>query len=156
MGYDLHITRAKYWAENENHKISAEDWLSIVANDDELTLDTNNGPYLANWSGPSSYDQAWFDWFEGDVFSKNPDRAIFEKMLHLAKQLKGKVQGDDGELYKSVDDFPDFSPPVYSKATDFGWWQSIPLYKRKEYIKNAIMYLLIAAVIAAVNLFDIW
>jgi hypothetical protein len=30
MGYDIHITRAEHWAENEGREISAEEWLAYV------------------------------------------------------------------------------------------------------------------------------
>ena len=156
MGYELHITRAKHWAENEDHQISAEEWLSIVANDDELILDTTNGPYFANWSGSSTYSEPWFDWIDGDIFTKNPDRAIFEKMLLLAKKLNAKVQGDEGECYNNIEDFPDISQPIHEPLSDLYWWQRIPYYKRKEYLQNFIIYVLIAAVIISVNVFDIW
>ena len=42
---------------------------------------------------------SWFDWFEVNVDTKNPD-------------LGARVQGDDGELYESPDDV--FRPPERS------------------------------------------
>jgi hypothetical protein len=48
--------------------------------------------------------RAWFDWFEGNVFTTDPDRVTLEKMIRLAERLDAKVQGDDGEPYPSPDD----------------------------------------------------
>ena len=107
MGYDLHITRAKNWSDNKNKWISSEEWLLFVKSDSELTLNADNGPFFTNWSGQSSYEYPWLDWSEGNVFTKNPDKAIVEKMLYIANKLNAKVQGEDGEVYNSSNNFPD-------------------------------------------------
>jgi hypothetical protein len=99
MGYDLHITKARDWSQNEGFEISADEWLRIVEEDEELSLAVVNGPYFALWSGKSTYPDPWFDWFGGNIYTKNPDEPMIEKMVSMAKRLKGKVQGDDGEIY---------------------------------------------------------
>ena len=99
MGYDLYITRAKHWAENDGTRITAEEWLRVVEADPELSLSGDNGEYFALWTGPSSYPDPWFDWWEGNVETKNPDPPIIAKMIELAQRLGGCVQGDDGETY---------------------------------------------------------
>jgi hypothetical protein len=99
MGYDLHITRAALWAENDGTRISAEEWLGIVDGDDELTLTPENGPYFAAWRGGSMNAEPWFDWDAGNVYTKNPDSATLRKMIQLANKLRARVQGDDGEFY---------------------------------------------------------
>lgn len=105
MGYDLHITRAGDWAESEQMPITADEWLAVVAADPELRIDDRNGPYFAVWPGPCSYPEGgWFDWFEGRISTKNPDRAILGKMLQLAHTLRAVVQGDEGELYTHPDE----------------------------------------------------
>lgn len=156
MGYDLHITRAEHLSENKEHLITAEEWLAIIASDDELTLDINNGPYFANWSGSSIYESPWFDWYEGDIYTKHPDQAMLEKMLQIANKLGATVQGDDGEHYKQIEDLPEFSPTNLLEQTKVGWWQKYPPYKRKEFIQNIVMFAIIALVIITVNLLDLW
>src|SRR5262245_49469907 len=99
MGYDLHITRADNWADNDGAQISAEEWLAIVRNDPELTLLPENGPCFTHWSGPSRLAEPWLDWSEGNVYTKYPDSALLRKMANLATQLGARVQGDDGEFY---------------------------------------------------------
>src|SRR4051812_36570701 len=99
MGYDFHITRAEFHATNEGHEITDKEWLKIVDEDPELRLAGYNGPFFAIWSGRSKYPEPWLDWFRGNIYSKNPDKAIVQKMLQLAELLGGRVQGDDGEFY---------------------------------------------------------
>ena len=44
MGYELHITRAAFWAENEGHRITQAEWLHLIEQDTELVIDGQNGP----------------------------------------------------------------------------------------------------------------
>jgi hypothetical protein len=99
MGYELYITRAKFYFENEGQWITSEEWLHLVEEDPELQLAGYNSDYFALWSGPSSYPEPWLDWFEGNVHSKHPDDPLIDKMVEIAKKLNAKVQGDDGEIY---------------------------------------------------------
>ena len=100
MGYDLYITRAAFWAENDNDSISPEEWLAIVADDPELTLNGDeNTPYFARWSGKSVHSEPWLDWFHGNIYSKNPDQPIIQKMVEIANRLQAQVQGEEGEVY---------------------------------------------------------
>lgn len=69
MGYDIHITRAEEWSDNDAAQISRADS------------------------------------FEGNVDTKNPDHAVLAKALELAGVLGARVQGDDGELYESPDEY---------------------------------------------------
>ena len=108
MGYELHITRAEFWAENEGYEISAEEWLDLISKDPELKLDPQNGPHFAAWSPPGDATEAgWLDWFEGNLASKYPGRLLFGKMLEVARKLGAKVQGDDGEIYTTLQDYPE-------------------------------------------------
>lgn len=100
MGYDLHITRSTDWAENQGCEIAAAEWLALVEADPELVADPKSGPYSVRWSS------TFFDWFEGNVFTTDPDRATVSKLLGLAQQLAGVVQGDDGELYDNARQWP--------------------------------------------------
>ncbi len=96
MGYDLRITRSTDWTRNAGQEIDTSEWLALVRDDPELTLDPSNGPYAVSWSSN------WFDWFEGNVLTTDPDRPTVAKMLKIAELLAGVVQGDDGEFYESA------------------------------------------------------
>lgn len=103
MGYDLHITRRKDWS-SSGSDIAADEWLAYVARDPELSLWPENGPYMARWKGKCTYPDPWLDWFQGNVYAKNPDEALILKMVRIARELRGKVQGDDGEIYRNSRD----------------------------------------------------
>lgn len=107
MGYNLYITRADWWLKNEGKEISSQEWLRVVDSDPELWLAGYNGPFFSIWSGPSKYPEPWLDWEDGNVYSKNPDKALVEKMIQIAHRLGGKVQGDDGEIYVDNSEVPD-------------------------------------------------
>ncbi|MHC5063591.1 MAG: hypothetical protein ACYTG5_06420 [Planctomycetota bacterium] len=97
MGYDLHVTRAIDWTANEGLTISSAEWLEFVEVDKELWRDPANGPYAARMSA-----KTWFDWFEGNIFTTDPEAATVRKMLEIAERLSAAVQGDDGEFYDSA------------------------------------------------------
>ena len=99
MGYDLHITRRNDWSATGND-ITATEWLAYVKRDPELSLWPENGAHMARWSGKSEHSDPWLDWFEGNIYTKNPDKAFIQKMVHIADVLGAKVQGDDGEIYQ--------------------------------------------------------
>ena len=105
MGWEVHMTRADRWSDSDQRPISADEWRTVVAADPELRIEAANGPHFAVWSGPCSYpDGAWFDWADGCVSTKNPDRPILDKLLRPAVELGAVVQGDDGELYSRPED----------------------------------------------------
>ena len=103
MGYDFHITRAEDWTESEDAPIAREEWIELASNDGELFPMPENGDAFYAFGGRDN-PHSWFDWFEGKVFTKNPDKLVLTKMLELAGRLQARVQGDDGELYESPDD----------------------------------------------------
>lgn len=79
MGYDLHITRSEFWANNDENQISAQEWLEIVKDDPELIPSPEHGEYFVIWRGTSSYPETWFNWKDGNIYTKNPDRATLLK-----------------------------------------------------------------------------
>lgn len=106
MGWEIHITRAEHWPDSDKHPITAEEWLTLVESDPELTIDPrDNGPYFALWlSHWVDGDHPWFDWFKGAINTKYPDRQTLGKALEIARYFGARVQGDDGEEYKSPEE----------------------------------------------------
>lgn len=116
MGYDVHITRKKFWFDEINEEIALEEWIELVIEDSEMRLDKfaetslSNGQILrveseglAVWTSYSKHAEnesmAWFNYFNGRIAVKNPDSEILGKMWSLAQKLAAKVQGDEGEIY---------------------------------------------------------
>jgi hypothetical protein len=103
MGYDLHISRRKDWADSTGPAITELEWRMLIDADRDLKIvDPLNNPNVAILG-----DEIWFDWSDGQVFTKNPDRQTLQKMLKIANRLGANVQGDDGEIYDlhSLDKF---------------------------------------------------
>ncbi len=129
MGYELHITRREFHADDHGLEISSEEWLRVVEKDEELELEPENGPYFAKFLGDCSYgrEMGWFDWSDGCISTKNPDEAILAKMLRLAEALDAKVQGDEGEIYVKPDLDSGFreakasapEPSLFDRVTSF-------------------------------------
>jgi hypothetical protein len=117
MGYDLHITRRKYWPD-EGDDITAQEWLAYVKQDSELRLQVENGPHFAAWRGASG--TAWLDWSDGQIYTKNPDALLIEKMVSIARQFGAQVQGDDGEVYEGGGRPPRQPKPSFSERVA-GW-----------------------------------
>lgn len=138
MGYDLYITRADDWKENDRAPITAAEWMALVRADPTLTPDPLLGPYFVRWTGPSRHDDPWLDWRDGNVFSKYPDSALLRKMVAVADRLGARVQGEDGEPYtgdEPLDEWLDRGQgPVWaslelrvpqSTAPGRPWWRRI-------------------------------
>jgi hypothetical protein len=118
MGYDFHITRAEDWSDSENCPITKDEWEAVIAADPELRLDPKNGQGFANWVDPvSGKERGWFAWSEGEISTKNPDRAQLAKMLLIAERFGAQVLGDDGEKYASAEAI---SEDPYKEAAAFG------------------------------------
>src|SRR3954470_11370209 len=98
MGWEVHMTRADDWTQSAQQPITADEWLVIVSADPELHIDKLNGPYFAVWSNRESVD-GWFDWADGQVSTKQPNRPTLKKLLQLADKLGATIQGDDGDVY---------------------------------------------------------
>lgn len=105
MGYDIHVTRAVDWRDNRGQEISAEEWLELVKADPELTLDPQSGRYSVRWKGEESLTGSWFDWYDGNIYTTNPDRAVLAKALKIAAFLDAHVEGDDGKIYCKAEDW---------------------------------------------------
>jgi hypothetical protein len=116
MGYELHIVRKNNFGNlEEDSTISLEEWLAFVEADIELEL--TNGylikipgiqnefqsvPGFSIWKAHPTMkgeDSPWLDYGYGSISTKHPDDYLIQKMISIAEILKGKVQGDDGEIY---------------------------------------------------------
>lgn len=127
MGVELHITRAAAWCENDDCQITSEEWLEYVQNDPELEIRSENGEFHVVWSGKSEYDEPWLNWFQGNIYTKWPDTALYNKMLSVALTLGAKVQDDNCANYPEEAQW-EFNPNDKRKSTLIvkskkKWWQ---------------------------------
>ena len=153
MGYELHISRGKSWAENKGRHIGTEEWLNLVEADTELALDGRNGPYFAVWSGSGREDGSWFDWAGGNISTKHPDRETLAKMLRIAERLGATVQGDEGETYGSIADYPE---SLLLERTEIGHESRLLPYERRERLWNLVFLGIVILLIIATNWFGLW
>lgn len=156
MGYDLHITRAKFWAENEGHRVSRAEWLRLIEEDVELTIDEHNGPLFAEWGPTSPHYSPWFDWSEGNIYTKNPDRKTVAKMLQIADLLGATVQGDEGEIYATLNDYPK-SLNIGETELDShaGRESGLPLPLKRELFRHRLEYIIVGLVVLVYVLYDL-
>jgi hypothetical protein len=122
MGYDLHITRKEFWADEEGPTISHEEWEAYVATDPEVTRDPNNteNDYLCQTG-----NQEWpLWWMDGEVFTKNPSDTAMSKLASIATEIGARVQGDDGELYDEHGQIHPQAPAEQVKPErPKSWWR---------------------------------
>ncbi|MDR7269863.1 hypothetical protein J2X20_002492 [Pelomonas saccharophila] len=99
MGYELHVTRKEFWADDEGPEISLEEWAAYVKTDPAITLDREN-PGDENYIfqfGQSSWPLWWHK--RGEIYTKNPEPAVIAKLVQIAAKLDARVLGDDDEIY---------------------------------------------------------
>ncbi|HGP0770064.1 TPA: hypothetical protein ACLFL7_004592, partial [Salmonella enterica subsp. diarizonae serovar 53:z10:z35] len=91
MGWELHIVRAENWYDSASNPINREEWLQLVNDDKELSIDNQNGDSYAIWSGQSEHDEPWLGWHDGRISTKHSDEALYCKMLQIADKLNAIV-----------------------------------------------------------------
>ncbi|WP_345831603.1 hypothetical protein AAGR22_13695 [Erwinia sp. HDF1-3R] len=79
--------------------MSSGEWLQVINDDVELSVDKMNGDFFAVWSGKSEHDGPWLEWSDGRISTKHPDQALYCKMLQIAKKLNAVVVDDDDHKY---------------------------------------------------------
>ena len=132
MGYDLHITRREQWSD-EGDDIPFEEFVSHVRGDCEFKYPGQMGDDSADWHSPKSSYESWLCWADGQIYTKNPEAEFVDKMVAVARALRAKVQGDDGEVYLSAAEIQRdkppavASPPAPDSPTAFVGW---PVWKQ--------------------------
>ena len=132
MGYDLHITRKDDWWDEDGPVITLDKWLAVVEADPDLRLDgfaemilpdgatlRMDDPSLTVWTVPA--EPVWFRHVEDRIICKNPDDEIIAKMVQLAAQLGGNVQGEEGERYDGSTP-PEAGPPDAATPKKRRWF----------------------------------
>ena len=138
MGYDLHITRRKDWADESGPEITAEEWLSYIATDRSLRLDKDaeaardrgtdasqlgnmNAKWYADPKTTKEEDACPIWYFKGNIYSKNPPPEMVRKMFLIADELNARLVGDEGEEYDSTGEVVGQAPS--GKLGKKKWWK---------------------------------
>ncbi len=100
-GYDLHITRKVHWADSNGPTISQAEWREYVKHDGQVARDPANSEFdfVVSLTGESF--PIWLDPKLGELVTKDPSQRAVAKLIDIARTLRARVQGDDGELYPS-------------------------------------------------------
>jgi hypothetical protein len=122
MGWELHIIRTENWFDSASDPISSVEWLQLVDDDKELSIDSKNGEFFAIWSGQSKYDESWLDWNDGRISTKHPDEDLYCKMLHMADKLNAVVVDEDDHKYLLPSDLMN---PSWANSSPSGKKQSL-------------------------------
>lgn len=99
MGWELHIVRTENWFDSSNDPITSEEWLQLVDNDEELSIDNKNGDFFATWNVHQQHNEPWLEWYDGRIYTKQPCEALYCKMLQIAIKLDAVVVDDDDRKY---------------------------------------------------------
>jgi len=101
MGYDFHVTRKEYWCDETGPEISLDEWIRYARSDGEVQPDPDN-PGDENWIVVLGVD-SWPLWWSttGEVYTKNPEDAMIQKLISIASVLNARVLGDDEEIYST-------------------------------------------------------
>lgn len=102
---DIYLTRADFWAVNDDCPIRADEWLELAASDPELSPQPQLGTFFSGWQPPEAGSElALFEWNAGNITCKTPTRSVVGKLLALAQRLNARVQTEDGDNLASPDD----------------------------------------------------
>lgn len=98
-GYDVHITRKAFWADTSGLRITLAEWRAYVQSDSQVASDSANRPtdFLVTVNGatfPLLYKSDL-----GELHIKDPTDEVVHKLEDIARAMRARVQGDDGELY---------------------------------------------------------
>ena len=67
MGYELHITRRKFWFD-KGDDITLEEFVRYVRGDADFRYPGQNGDdHYANWRSPKSGYESWLCWSDGQI-----------------------------------------------------------------------------------------
>jgi hypothetical protein len=98
-GHDVHVTRKAFWADPSGERITLEQWDAYVLVDPQVVNDPVNGPtdFLVTVRGTTF--ALWYNAELGELYTKNPTDDALHKLEDIARAMRAKVQGDDGESY---------------------------------------------------------
>lgn len=102
-GYDVHVTRKDFWADESGPEITFEEWARCQRSDPQIVSDVNNGPndFMVDISGGTF--PLWYEAARGEPYTKDPSEQAIRKLQEVARCLDARVQGDEGEFFAPED-----------------------------------------------------
>lgn len=110
MSYHISVTRQRHGSKAD---ISLDEWLNYVRASSDLEFETleNTGTpsqghesnHAARWRGTDAV--ALLEWSCGEIRSRNPSDEVIRYMIGLAPRFNARVRGDEGEFYRSLEDY---------------------------------------------------
>lgn len=98
-GYDVHITRKPFWADESGPEITIEQWQAYLRLDRQVAPDATNSSEDFLVALPGQSFPLWSNPQLGELYTKNPTPQAIRKLQAIAQALDARVQGDDGEFY---------------------------------------------------------
>ncbi len=98
-GYDLHITKKDFWADENGPCISREEWNNYVKTDSQIQRDDKNSTDDFLVSLELEQFPIWYNPDLCEIYTKNPSENAINKLIKISEVLGARVQGDDGESY---------------------------------------------------------
>ncbi|MFD8597880.1 hypothetical protein ACFV1L_23025 [Kitasatospora sp. NPDC059646] len=103
MGYDIHLTRRRYWFDEDGPEIGFDEWRAAVDADPELVVafygPAAGGQWWAELPDPDAPYPEGMEWRGARASAKHPSTRLLVRMYAVAQRLGARVQGDDGEYY---------------------------------------------------------
>ena len=99
MGWELHITKKEYWADEDGPSISKSEWVKYVQSDPQIVQDSANTEDDYLFKIDTEEWPLWWNPDLGEIYTKNPNDSAIIKFKSIAKSLDAQVQDDEGELY---------------------------------------------------------
>lgn len=98
-GYDVHITKKDFWADENGPCISHEEWNNYVTTDSQIQRDNKNSTNDFLVRLELEQFPIWYNPYLCEIYTKNPSENAINKFIKISEVLDAKVQGDDGESY---------------------------------------------------------
>ncbi|MDG9925641.1 MULTISPECIES: hypothetical protein [unclassified Pseudomonas] len=98
-GYDLHITKKDFWADENGPCISREEWSNYVKTDRQVQRDNENSTDDFLVSLELEQFPVWYNPDLCEIYTKAPSKNAINKLIKISEALGARVQGDDGESY---------------------------------------------------------
>jgi hypothetical protein len=151
MSYHVAITRER---KGTDAAIGLDEWVAFIRASADLSEVAATGAADTDKFNKSNHavhvrgrEDTWLGWSDGEVWTKNPDQALLEYMISIAPALGARVRGDEGEYYRTIDDYHYEDENGEISAAD--WAERKSASRRHDKVRLVLKYIIFYAVIFA-------